>query len=262
MNKDLEEKYLSVIEDNVNVGKSNVGVEFIILILGIAAIFGMVYIFADNISNLFIDKMSTETQMKIENSISSNASLDIDTNSKHVKKLNELRDKIISLDPELQNKSSFEIFEVKNKEINAFVIPNGTIYFTSGLLNKINDEETLAFILAHEMGHYAHRDHLKSISRDIIVYTLTSIFSNNQQNVNMTLNSISGLHALKYSRNQERNADRYANAVVYKLYGNNNGAVKFFEFLETEEKTPEFLQYFSTHPATRERIKMLKGRNF
>ena len=76
----------------------------------------------------------------------------------------------------------------------------------------------------------------------------------------MTLNSISGMHALKYSRNQERNADKYANAVMYKLYGNNDGAIKFFELLKKEEKTPEFLQYFSTHPATQERIKQLQNR--
>ncbi len=260
MNKNLEEKYLSIIEDNINVGKSNVGVEFIILVLGIVAIFGMIYLFADNIANFCIDRISTKTQMKIENSISTNMVVNVEKNSKHIQKLNKLKNKIVNLDPKLQNKSSFEIFEVKNKEINAFIIPNGTIYFTSGLLNKINNEETLTFILAHELGHYAHRDHLKSISRDIIVYTLTSIFSNGQKDVNMTLNSISGMHALKYSRNQERNADKYANAVMYKLYGNNDGAIKFFELLKKEEKTPEFLQYFSTHPATQERIKQLQNR--
>ena len=72
MNKNLEERYLNVIEDNVNVGKSNVGIEFIILISGIAALIFGLYIFADTVGNFFIDRMSDETQMKIENAFSYN----------------------------------------------------------------------------------------------------------------------------------------------------------------------------------------------
>lgn len=71
MNKNLEERYLNVIEDNVNVGKSNVGIEFIILFQHCALIFGTIY-FADTIGNFFIDRMSDETQMKIENAFSYN----------------------------------------------------------------------------------------------------------------------------------------------------------------------------------------------
>ena len=70
MNKDLEEKYLSVIEDNVNVGNSNAVVEFFILIAGIVGIFVLLYIFADSIGCFFIDRMSNKTQMQIENAFS------------------------------------------------------------------------------------------------------------------------------------------------------------------------------------------------
>ena len=58
MNKRKEKKYLNVIEDNVNVGKSNAGIEFVILLAGIAAICFLIYIFADSIGSFFIDRMS------------------------------------------------------------------------------------------------------------------------------------------------------------------------------------------------------------
>ena len=163
MNKNLEERYLNVIEDNVNVGKSNVGIEFIILISGIAALIFGLYIFADTIGNFFIDRMSDETQMKIENAFSYNIQPTVNNQEEEIRVLENIRDEIVPLDKKLQGKSKFPIYEINKKEINAFVTPNGTIFFTKGLLKEIKDEEVLTFILAHELGHYAHRDHLKTI---------------------------------------------------------------------------------------------------
>lgn len=259
MNKDLEAKYLNVINDNINVGKSNAMVEFIILIAGIVAIFILLYLCADTIGCFFIDRMSDKTQMQIENAFSFGIQPNMYKKSNNTKKLEIIRDKIVPLDKKLQGKSKFPIYEVPEKQINAFVTPNGTIFFTQGLLSEIKDEETLTFVLAHELGHYAHRDHLKSMSRQIIISLILSLFSSGNNNVDMTIGSISDLNALTYSRNQERNADKYANKVVYSLYGNNQGAVKFFKLLEKKEKIPEYFQYFSTHPSTKQRLKLIQN---
>lgn len=258
MNKSLEERYLNVIEDNVNVGKSNVGIEFIILISGIAALIFGLYIFADTVGNFFIDRMSDETQMKIENAFSYNIQPTVNNQEKEIRVLENIRDEIVPLDKKLQGKSKFPIYEIDKKEINAFVTPNGTIFFTKGLLKEVKDEEVLTFILAHELGHYAHRDHLKTISRQIIISAVISIFSAGNNNLDITINSISDLNSLNYSRKQEKEADLYANKIVYKLYGRNTGAVEFFKFLEKKDKMPEYLQYFSTHPSTKQRLKLIQ----
>lgn len=258
MNKSLEERYLNVIEDNVNVGKSNVGIEFIILISGIAALIFGLYIFADTIGNFFIDRMSDETQMKIENAFSYNIQQTVNNQEEDIRVLENIRDEIVPLDKKLQGKSKFPIYEINKKEINAFVTPNGTIFFTKGLLKEIKDEEVLTFILAHELGHYAHRDHLKTISRQIIISAVISIFSVGNNNLDITINSISDLNSLNYSRKQEKEADLYANQIIYKLYGRNTGAVEFFKFLEKKDKMPEYLQYFSTHPSTKQRLKLIQ----
>lgn len=258
MNKNLEERYLNVIEDNVNVGKSNVGIEFIILISGIAALIFGLYIFADTVGNFFIDRMSDETQMKIENAFSYNIQPTVNNQEEEIRVLENIRDEIVPLDKKLQGKSKFPIYEINKKEINAFVTPNGTIFFTKGLLKEIKDEEVLTFILAHELGHYAHRDHLKTISRQIIISAVISIFSVGNNNLDITINSISDLNNLNYSRKQEKEADLYANKIVYKLYGRNTGAVEFFKFLEKKDKMPEYLQYFSTHPSTKQRLKLIE----
>ena len=259
MNKDLEEKYLSVIEDNVNVGNSNAVVEFFILIAGIVGIFVLLYIFADSIGCFFIDRMSNKTQMQIENAFSFMINKNMYETTSNTKQLETIRDKIIPLDKRLQGKSKFPIYEISGKEINAFVLPNGTIFFTQGLLKEVKDEEILTFVLAHELGHYAHRDHLKSISRQIIIGFITSIFMSQNNNINLTIESIADLNGLSYSRKQELEADLFANKIVYKLYGNNDGAVEFFQMLKEKEKFPEFLQYFSTHASTQKRLDAIKN---
>ena len=263
MKNDLEQRYINMIENNVNVGKTNVGIEFISLVAGVVVLCFVIYFCADNISNFFIDRMSTETQLKIEQTISASSSKPCtfkNENEEKIKNLENIRNTIISQDKNLQNKSKFNIYETPNEEVNAFVYPDGSIYVTDGLLNKINDNEMLTFIMAHELGHYVHRDHLKTISRQIIAYTANTIISGGNQTSGTTINNISSLNELKHSRSQEINADKYANKMVYRIYGSNSGAVKFFQYLEKEEKAPEFTQYFSTHPSTKQRLELIKKR--
>ena len=42
------------------------------------------------------------------------------------------------------------IFLYRDDTINAFCLPNGSIYIHSGLLKKITDDDELAFVIAHE----------------------------------------------------------------------------------------------------------------
>lgn len=236
MNKNLEERYLNVIEDNVNVGKSNVGIEFIILISGIAALIFGLYIFADTIGNFFIDRMSDETQMKIENAFSYNIQPTVNNQEEEIRVLENIRDEIVPLDKKLQGKSKFPIYEINKKEINAFVTPNGTIFFTKGLLKEIKDEEVLTFILAHELGHYAHRDHLKTISRQIIISAVISIFSVGNNNLDITINSISDLNNLNYSRKQEKEADLYSKQNSIQIIWSKYRRCRIFQILREKRQ--------------------------
>lgn len=49
-------------------------------------------------------------------------------------------------------------------EINAFACPGGYIFLTKGLLALLKNENELAAVLAHEIGHVEHGDGLKDIN--------------------------------------------------------------------------------------------------
>ncbi|WP_457795862.1 M48 family metallopeptidase [Methylocystis sp. S23] len=52
---------------------------------------------------------------------------------------------------------------ISSKTPNAFALPGGKVYLLSGLLDKAQSQDEIAGVLAHELGHLEHRDHLRRI---------------------------------------------------------------------------------------------------
>ncbi len=55
---------------------------------------------------------------------------------------------------------------IRDPTLNAFAMPNGTIYLHTGLLSRLENEAQLATILAHEVMHITHR-HALRYSQDV-----------------------------------------------------------------------------------------------
>ena len=50
---------------------------------------------------------------------------------------------------------------LKSSEPNASSLPGGRVYLTRGLYNRLDGDEQLAAVIAHEMAHIVARDHFK-----------------------------------------------------------------------------------------------------
>ena len=246
--------------DNINVGSSDDGKDFLILIGWVFALIIVVILFFNSIAGFVIDGMSLETQTKIEQ-IFDVTKIDKNISDKkyntQLNKINYIKNRILRLDGRLQNKE-LPAYIIRDKEINAMLYPNGSVAVTTGLLGLNPTEEELAFVLAHEIGHYSNKDHLKSISKQIFIVSLAFMLGQDVQ-VEKIVSSIAEVEFLSHSRQQERAADLYASKALIKLYGNNDAAISFMKKLEKNRKSKEFLTYFSTHPSTEERIKLLKS---
>ena len=249
-----------IMDDNVNVGSSDDGKDFLILIGWLFALIIVVILFFNSIAGIVIDSLSLETQTKIEQLFSSTNQVKTISDKKYniqLKKLNYMKRRIIKLDKRLQNQD-LPASIIKDKEINAMLYPNGSIAVTTGLLDLNPTEEELAFVLAHEIGHYSNKDHLKSISKKILIISLAVMLGQDMY-VEKVVSGIAEVEFLSHSRQQERAADLYANKALIKLYGKNDAAINFMKKLEKNRKNKEFFTYFSTHPSTEERIKLLES---
>lgn len=73
----------------------------------------------------------------------------------------------VSNDPTPYNGYSFLL--VRSDEVNAFAVPGGFIFVTTGMLKFLRNEEELAAILGHEMGHVELRHGMSSVGKENVL---------------------------------------------------------------------------------------------
>ena len=143
---------------------------------------------------------------------------------------------------------------------NAFALPGGAIVLTSGLLDSLDEEISLAFVLAHEIGHFAHRDHLRGFGRRIGLAAVLTLLFGGQPDA--WANHGAQLVMLHYSRVQESKADDFALSCLDSVYETHEGAERLFEILESRgDQIPDWAYMFNSHPGNKSRLeKILESR--
>jgi predicted Zn-dependent protease len=174
-----------------------------------------------------------------------------------IAKIQNLLDSLAKLMPKEQQRS-FKVVVVDKKETNALALPGGNIVLFSELLNEVQSENELAMILAHELGHFAHRDHLRGLGRSFLFYMFSALLLGGDNATARTFMNSSGILTNTYSRSQEAGADRFALDLIIKKYGHAGGTLDFFRRLAGKETLPELTHYLSTHPASKKRVAALQ----
>ena len=162
-----------------------------------------------------------------------------------------------------------DVFLIKNKTSNAFVIEDN-IYFTTGLLEVINDEETLKAIYLHEYGHII-KNHFQSkktkIQQSKNKANFFSLFSvglailTGDANIgvgsSISLNSNLINEISKHSINFEIEADNFMINQIKKNKINTSELKSFLSKIYVPNNN-----YFRTHPRSEDRINNLKEFNY
>ncbi|MCP5113298.1 MAG: M48 family metalloprotease [bacterium] len=133
---------------------------------------------------------------------------------------------------------------------NAYALPGGHVFVTSLLADLCaGDEDETAFLLGHEMGHVLCR---QMAERKVVNTVLGAV---------RTGKLAADLMGAGYSREQEREADWKAVDLAREAGFEAAASLRFMRKLGsiTPEAT-EFAQYFSTHPATSERLEYIQER--
>ena len=154
---------------------------------------------------------------------------------------------------------SFRIHISPQKEVNALALPGGRIVVFQGLLDQISSENELVFVLGHEMGHYAHRDHLRGLGRSLVFMSLAVFLFGPDNSAASFLAHTMGLVELSFSRQQEVAADEFGLAALNCLYGHVGGATDFFGKIHADRDPGAWGHYFTSHPANARRIAHLNA---
>ncbi len=180
---------------------------------------------------------------------------------------NQLLNKIGSRVAQVSDRQDYEyqFFVIQDKELNAFTTPGGNIYFNSGLLDKLETEDQIAGVLAHEIGHCAARHTAKKFQAALgynlvsnIVFSVLGLEDTTSKIASMGTGVMANMIFSAYSRKDEYEADKLSVKYMYLAGYNSEGMVEAFEILKKESKESKGFIYFRTHPYIDDRIAALK----
>ncbi len=156
----------------------------------------------------------------------------------------------------------YQVKVVNSAVVNASAIPGGFIYIERGLLQFVKDENEMVGVMAHEVGHVVARHTTNQLVLSFIAQNLyekvkKNIFLDNQV-IAEVIEALGGpvvlLAQLKYSRNNEAEADMLGFYEMLRAGWNPIGLERFFTRLEKSEGNPNVLRVMlSDHPASADR---------
>jgi len=166
--------------------------------------------------------------------------------------LNQLLGKLEQNLPE-EKRRDFKVLYIPQDVVNAIAIPGDRVIIYKGLLEKAASENEVMMVLGHELGHFVHRDHLRSIGRRFAIQLLIAVFLGDPGDVrNTAVAGVADISQAKFSQGQELKADEVGLTLLEKHYGQVAGATDFFDRIS---KTPGANDAFlSTHPAPKKRV--------
>jgi len=100
---------------------------------------------------------------------------------------------------------------------NAFALPGGKIFLLDGLIQKAESPDEIAGVLAHELGHVKHRDHLRQLIQTGGTSFLFGLLFGDVSGAGAVIFASRTLLNASYSREAEQNADNFAIDVMHKL---------------------------------------------
>lgn len=100
---------------------------------------------------------------------------------------------------------------------NAFALPGGKIYLLNGLLQKAQNVDELAGVIAHEMGHISHRDNTRMMIQRGGVSFLIGLLWGDITGSTAVIFATRTLFEESYSREAEQAADAFAIETMHAL---------------------------------------------
>jgi predicted Zn-dependent protease len=149
---------------------------------------------------------------------------------------------------------------LRTDSVNAFATPGGFVTVTAGLVKQLQNEDELAFVLAHEVAHVLRRHHYRVVLRQRLAETAAK---NLQAATGDAGNSaLSQASAQIYARGLDKNSEFEADRIGVELMTQAGydpaaamGVLERLQRLKGDDPRAELL--FATHPSPAERLDTL-----
>jgi len=166
----------------------------------------------------------------------------------------------------------FKFYIIKGLDPNAYAIPGGYIFLTTGLIVLAENEHEIAGVISHEIAHVKARHIAQMIERSkrLNIATLAAMVAGilagaggggkASEAIVATAMATAEALSLKYTRENEVDADQYSVQYMIKTGYDPNGIITFLNKINKISLTsaPKIPTYLSTHPALENRMSMVE----
>jgi len=161
----------------------------------------------------------------------------------------------------------YRVKVVNSSEVNASAIPGGFLYLRRGLLEFVEDENEMVGALAHEVGHVVARHTtnqlaLTFIARNLYETVKKSLLTDDnvfRRIIEKLGGAVFMVAQLKYSRENESEADLLGFYEMLRAGWHPNGLLKFFTRMQQiEPEQSRVAVMLSNHPASAERARVMR----
>ena len=160
---------------------------------------------------------------------------------------------------------TYQFYLIEKDEMNACTTPGGNIYMFRGLMNKLESDDAIAAVLAHEVGHCAAR-HTAKRFQAVLGYNLISMVVFSQVGADEKIkstamgasNTVMNLVFSAYSRKDEYQADTLGIKYLRLAGYDPNAMIQVLAVLRQESKGPRGPLLLRSHPYLEDRIAALE----
>jgi predicted Zn-dependent protease len=158
-------------------------------------------------------------------------------------------------------------FSVANyREINAFALPGGPVWINRGTLAAAQNEAQVVSVLAHEIAHISQRHAADQLTKGLVAHGLLGLLGavlgndSGARAAQIAAQALAGGYMLKFSREDEREADRVGARIMRKAGWDPREMIAFIEILRQRQgRDPSSVEVFlSSHPGPAERAQLLR----
>lgn len=152
------------------------------------------------------------------------------------------------------------------RTVNAFALPGGQIFITTGLLNRLQNEAQLAGVLGHEIGHVIHRHAAQHMAKGELGQTLVTavgVASSDDRGSGRSNRAVAAMvnsmMQLKYGRGDESQSDQFGlEAMTAAGFDPSQmlGVMKILSEVSQGNRQPEWL---ASHPHPEHRAEQIEA---
>lgn len=199
---------------------------------------------------------------RIAESIEENPDIILDPDPLMTERVRRIGERIAAVSDRQEVNYTFRVID--RDEVNAFALPGGYIFLFRGLVEKVETDDELASVMAHEIAHVVARHSIKrlqgsfgyNILRILMVVTRTGLKDAR------SLDNAFGQLIMSYSREDEALADKMAIKYLRKAGFDPMAMLGFLKKMQQVQREEPIRPYrdhrYRSHPHIADRIRMVK----